>query len=77
MIKNLFKRKYRVAMDDSTRLYEKLTNLYLTSPHSMAIRFYDWLEKEYGVKRKYSWRDNKNYLIFNSEQEYAWFLMKL
>ena len=74
---NPFKRKYRVAMDDSTRLYDKLTTLYVTSQHSMAIMFYDWIEKEYGIKRKYSWGDNKNYLIFDSEAHYAWFLMKL
>ena len=77
MIKNLFKRKYRVAMDDSTRLYEKLTTLYVTSPHTIAIMFYDWIEKEYGIKRKFDWNTQKNYLLFDSEQHYTWFLLKL
>lgn len=72
---NFLKRKYRVPVDDL--LFEQLAPIYMKRMPSGSLYFYEWLEKEYGVKREFSWREEKNYLVFDSERDFMWFMMKL
>lgn len=37
---------------------------------------WSWLEAQ-GVKRKWNWKTHKNYLVFDNEQAYTMFLMRL
>lgn len=73
---NIFKKKYRVCADDCINRITAaiLQEEKLTGNYSMDL--WTWVESK-GVKREYSWKDHKNYLVFDSEQDYTWFLLKL
>ena len=38
---------------------------------------WEYIKKEYNADQVYSWREQQNYLKFNSEQDYMMFLLKL
>jgi hypothetical protein len=73
-MKNPFKRKYRVCIDE---VINHLIEIIRTDRTGMRMHLYDWIELKYGVKRIWSWKDQKNYLVFDSEHDYTMFLLKL
>lgn len=73
-MKNPFKRKYLVCIDEVVNC---LIEIIRTDKTGMRMQLYDWIEFKYGVKRKWSWKDQKNYLVFDSEHDYTMFLLKL
>jgi len=36
-----------------------------------------YIFEKFSVERKYSWRDNTNYLVFKDDKEYMVFLLRL
>jgi hypothetical protein len=70
---NPFKKQHLVPIDDCINMV--LDAIKRSSGQSYSL--FEWLEVVHGVKRKWSWRDNKNYLVFDSEQDYVVFLLKL
>lgn len=70
---NPFKKKHLVPIDDCINIV--LDSIKRSSGPSYSL--FDWLEIEHGIKRKWSWRTHKNYLVFNSQQDYIVFLLKL
>ena len=75
MMFKFFKRKYRVPVDEL--LFEQLAPIYMNLGRNSSLYFYDWIEKEYGIKREYSWRKEMNYLVFDSERDFLVFMLKL
>ena len=75
MMFKFFKRKYRVPVDEL--LFGQLASIYMNSGFNGNLHFYDWIEKEYGIKREYSWGKEKNFLVFDSERDFLVFMLKL
>jgi hypothetical protein len=40
-------------------------------------RFWDYLKREFGVKQYFNWRNCTSYMVFDNEQHYLMFLLKL
>jgi hypothetical protein len=73
---NPFKRKHLVPMDDCfNAILESIKRDDRYQSHSLGL--WEWLEEKHGVKQQWSWRENKNYIVFDNESDYVLFLMKL
>lgn len=71
---NPFKRKFRVPVDECINAI--LDAIKRDEKYNLSMDLWSWLELK-GVERKWSWRESKNYLVFDSEAEYTMFLLKL
>lgn len=69
-----FKRKFRVPVDDCFDAI--LDAIKRDEKYNLSMDLWSWIESK-GVERKWSWRESKNYLVFNSEHDYLMFLIKL
>lgn len=70
-MRNLFKRRYLVPVGD---VFDLLRDKYLANDGGMT--FFKWLEKNYGIKREWSWKTKINYLEFASREDYLLFVLQ-
>lgn len=77
MILSWFKPKYKVSVfKHIDQISDKMISSgYYESPEVRGI--WHFLERDFNVKHKYNRRDGINYLIFDSEDDYLMFLLKL
>lgn len=75
---NLFKRKHLVPVNECIDLIiDAMIREERNGTHKGALGdLWGWIESR-GVKRKWSWREKTNYLVFDSEHDYTMFLIKL
>jgi hypothetical protein len=71
---NPFKRKFLVPID---QCYIQIIHVMLRDPSYSNCNLFEYLEEQHGVKRKWKNSTMSNYLVFDSEAEYNWFLLKL
>lgn len=74
---NPFNRKHLVPiLDIQDILIERMVcdSRWTANP---VLDLFEYLELHYGVKRKWSWATHKNYLVFDSKDDYLMFLLKL
>ena len=77
---DIFKPKFLVPIDEcGDRIIEVMMAdvEWRTTNNWMQLNTFDYLEKKYGIKRKWKNSTMKNYLVFDSEEDYMMFLMKL
>ena len=74
MMWNPFKRKHLVPVDDCINAI--LDAIKRDDLYKSSTDLWGWLEEK-GVKRKWSWSTQQNYLIFDTEHDYLLFLIKL
>lgn len=68
----LFRKKIKIlASNHSDAIIARMVR---DGDHSMG--FWEYVQ-ELGAKREWSWRENKNFLVFDSEKDYTAFLLKL
>lgn len=75
-ISNPFKKKFLVPIRECS---ERIIDIMLDDPdrYDLGLDLFVYIEKKWGVKREWSWGTNTNYLVFNDEAEYTFFLLKL
>lgn len=81
-ILDFFKPKYLVpAIEHSDAVVDSMMRQGHTwlgkNKYQMRDHFWGFLEYQYGVKQKYSWREGKNYMVFRDHNHYLTFLLKL
>ena len=81
-IKAFFKPKFKVPVTThSDAIVDRMIRQGHTwtgqNKHVMRYCFWAYVEHEFGAKQEYSWRKSLNYMVFNSEQDYLIFLLKL
>jgi hypothetical protein len=79
---NPFKRKYKVPVEEcfesiQAAMLRDRTAVQFKKPSMHGFGIWEWLECQHGVKREWSWRTHKNYLVFDSERDFLLFLIKL
>ena len=69
-----FKKEYLVPIVDCS---DRVITAMMRDDERGGLNVFDYLEAKHGIKRK--WKNNTmtNYLVFNNEAEYTWFLLKL
>jgi hypothetical protein len=71
----MFGKKYRVLVNDYS---DKIIAEMIQRSHSVYSRsFWQFIEHEYRGKQDFSWRKQKNYIVFAEEKDYTIFLLKV
>lgn len=70
---NPFKRKFFVPIQECGQL---IIDRMLTEG-KYPDQLFDYVYEKYGVKHKWNNKTMQNYLVFNNENDYIWFLLKL
>lgn len=65
-----FKTKYKVpSSKHSHQIIDKM--------ETNDTDFWSYVKNTLGVGRKYNWREQQNYLVFDNEEDYLLFVLKL
>ncbi len=68
----LFRKKFKIPSD--THIDAILARM--KKDGDLGEDLWEYIQ-ELGAKREWSWRESKNFLVFDSEKEYTAFLLKL
>lgn len=72
---NWFRPGYRVRIDDyAIRIIESMM---ADEKYSYSYTLWDYLEAKFGIRQYYNWDESKNYMVFDSEEDFLIFLLKL
>ena len=76
MMWNPFKRKHLVPIEDCVDVIIDAIQKHRDTSMDYDFGLWEFVESK-GVQRKWSWYTHKNYLVFNSKEDYTLFLLKL
>lgn len=72
---NVFRKKHKVLAEEySSRIIDAM----LSSGKGVYSKsFWEFIKQEYNGDQEFSWRKDKNYIVFKDEKDYLMFLLKL
>jgi hypothetical protein len=69
-----WRKQYRVSLNDySLKIIQRMINLQNLGDRGL----FDYIQAEYNAKRSWSWKTQQNYLVFDNEQDYTLFLLRM
>jgi hypothetical protein len=72
---NVFRKKHRVLAEDySKRIIDEMLK---TGIGVYSNSFWKFVKKEYNGDQEFSWRKDKNYIVFKDEKDYMMFLLRM
>jgi hypothetical protein len=73
---NPFKPKFRVPVED-INIYKIIDIIVKENNGLRLVDLFEYIEQKFGITREWSWRTHKNYLVFDSKEDYLMFMLKL
>jgi len=72
---NVFRKKHKVLAEEySARIVDAM----LSSGKGVYSKsFWQFIKQEYNGDQEFSWRKDKNYIVFKEEKDYMMFLLKM
>lgn len=72
---NVFRKKHRVLAEEySARIVDAMLS---RGKGVYSKSFWQFVKAEYNGDQEFSWRKDKNYIVFKEEKDYMMFLLKM
>lgn len=49
----------------------------MSADGKLSMEFFDYVKQEFNANRKWSWKTEQNYLVFDNQQDFVTFLLKM
>jgi len=72
---NVFRKKHRVLAEDYSDRIIRIMISQNTGVYSKS--FWQFIKQEYNGDQEFSWRKDKNYIVFKDEKDYMMFLLRM
>jgi hypothetical protein len=70
-----WRKQYRVAVMENDYNYKIVKHMSATG--KLDMKFFDFVKQEFNADREWSRKTRENFLVFNNEQDYVMFLLRM
>jgi hypothetical protein len=70
-----WRKQYRVSILENNYNY-KIVKL-MNAEGKLDVPLFDYIKQEFNAKQKWSWKTKENFLVFDNEQDFAMFLLRM
>jgi hypothetical protein len=69
-----WRKQYQVSVMDNE--YNLKIVKKMSADQKLNMDIWDYVKQEFNAGRKWSWKTEQNYLVFNNEQDYIMFVLR-
>jgi hypothetical protein len=70
-----WRKQYQVSVMDNE--YNLKIVKKMSADQKLNMDIWDYVKQEFNAGRKWSWKTEQNYLVFDNEQDYSMFLLRM